>query len=290
MSSLLGRLGLDTARVPQADRHGLLWLTRGNLYVESGNLRFAAAGAPDLPAGNYDLPFQMISCVLLQPGTTVTHDAMRLLAAHGTGLVVTGDHGVRMYASLPTGPGRSEVARRQALAWADEGGTRIQVALRMYAWRLGEVLPETSLDALRGMEGARMRESYKLLARQYNVEWGGRLYDRSEPEAADLPNQAINHIATAMEAAASVAVAVVGAIPQLGFIHETASSAFALDIADLYRTDITVPVAFRSARTAKDSGESLEAVARKAVGLELSKRKIIAQMIDRIKALFEEAA
>ncbi len=81
---LKGRLGLETARVPHADRHGLLWLARGNLKAEDGTLRFITAGGAGWDAGDYAIPFQTVSMVLLGPGTTVSHDALRLLARHGT--------------------------------------------------------------------------------------------------------------------------------------------------------------------------------------------------------------
>jgi hypothetical protein len=103
---LKGLLGLESARIPHADRHGLLWLGRGQLYVEAGTLRFRAAGGGDLERGDYALPFQMISCILLQAGTTVSHDALRLLARHSTGVVCVGEDGVRFYASLPGGAGQ----------------------------------------------------------------------------------------------------------------------------------------------------------------------------------------
>src|SRR5262245_66386766 len=101
---LKGRLGLEGARIPQADRHGLLTLGRGQLYVQDGTLRFRTAGFDDLQAGDYALPFQTVSCVVLEPGTTVSHDALRLLARHGTGLAATGEGGIRFYASMPFGP------------------------------------------------------------------------------------------------------------------------------------------------------------------------------------------
>src|ERR1700694_4927506 len=97
---LKGRLGLETARIPHADRAGLLSFGRGNLTVEDGTLRFACAGTEDLAPGEYLIPFQTVSVILLGPGTTVSHDALRLLARHGTGLVMTGEGGVRMYASM----------------------------------------------------------------------------------------------------------------------------------------------------------------------------------------------
>jgi CRISP-associated protein Cas1 len=283
--ALAGRLGLDSARVPHADRNGLIWLRRGRLFTDRGCVRYAAAGDEQLAPGEYDLPHQMVSCLLLEPGTTVTHAALRTLAAHGTGVVFCGEDGVRFYASLPASPGRSDVARRHAILWADPA-ERLRVARTMYALRLSEVLPDVDLDTLRGIEGARMREAYRLLARRHRVEWVRRAYDRQNPEVADLPNKALNHVATAMEAAALVAVAAVGAVPDLGFIHETASSAFALDISDLYRTEITVPIAFTAAsKVASGESHDIERTARRLAGQAIAKGKIVPQMIDRIKTL-----
>lgn len=284
---LKGRLGLETARVPHTDRHGLLWLSRGNLTVEDGTLRFATAEGGDFPPGDYAIPFQMLSCILLAPGTTVSHDALRLLARHGTGMLAVGDSGVRMYASMPFGAGDSALARRQISAWADSEGTRISIARRMYAWRLGEVLPHAEISVLRGIEGARMKETYRRVASEYGLSWEGRRYDRSDPTSADLPNQAINHVVTAVEAAAMVAVAVTGVLPQLGFIHEDSSNAFCLDVADLFRDTVTLPVAFSAVREVKkEGGDKIERVARRLAGRAFRERKLVPVMIDRIKELF----
>ncbi|MFW6189811.1 MAG: type I-E CRISPR-associated endonuclease Cas1e [Planctomycetota bacterium] len=279
-----GRLGLETARVPHADRHGLLWLERGKLYVEEGNLTFATAGTGTLKEGVYQIPYQTVSNVLLAPGCTVSHDALRLLARHGTGLLVVGAGGVRYYAaSLPTGADRSELARRQTELWADPE-SRLRVVRRMYAMRLGEKLPHQDLEALRGVEGHRMKQVYRNLASQYGVEWHGRRYDRTNPEADDLPNTAINHASTAVRAAAMVAVAATSTIPQLGFIHETSAEAFPLDIADLHRTSLTLPVAFQAAaKQRREDWEDIERVTRRLAGQKLRERGTIDEMIDNIK-------
>ncbi len=284
---LAGRLGLETARIPHADRHGLLWLARGHLSVEDGTLRFLTAGGGELERGDYAIPFQMVSILLLGPGSTVSHDALRLCARHGASLVAVGDDGVRAYTAPPLGPDNSFIARRQARVWAD-AETRIGFARRLYAWRLGEVLPHRELDVLRGIEGARMKTLYRTIAQQYGVTWKGRRYDRQNPEAADPPNQAINHAATAVEAAAAIAVTGVGALPQLGFIHEDSGSAFVLDIADLYRGDVTLPVAFGAVRASEREPQTpLERHVRRLAGREFRKQKLISTMIDRIKELFD---
>lgn len=284
---LKGRLGLESARIPHTDRHGLMWLGRGNLYVESGTLRFRTAGWGDLGPGDYAIPFQMVSCFVLQPGTTVSHDALRVLARHGTGLVCTGEDGVRFYASLPAGPDASARARRQAQAWADSE-RRLRVVRQMYAWRLGEVVPATDLDTLRGIEGARMKETYRRLAQQFGISWHGRRYDREQPESADVANQAINHASSAVEGAALTAVAVAGAIPQLGFIHEDSGNAFALDVADLFRDTVLLPIAFAATRKILAEKEGpVERVTRALAGATLRKEKVVSRMIDRIKELLD---
>ena len=115
-----GRLGLETARIPHADRHGLLWLSRGALTVRDGTLRFEREAAPDsgspLDEGEYGIPFQTLSMILLGPGSTVSHDALRLMARHGTALVAVGEDGVRCYTAPPLMPDTSDLARRQMRA------------------------------------------------------------------------------------------------------------------------------------------------------------------------------
>jgi len=284
---LSGRLGLDSARVPHADRHGLLWLYRGNLLVEDGTLHFITAGSPFFDAGAYSIPFQTVSLILLGPGTTISHDTLRLAARHGTGLAAVGEDGVRMYTAPPLGPNDSALARRQAECWADAEGCRLRVIRAMYGWRLGSLPPAKEIDVLRGIEGVRMKEMYMLLAEKYGVKWNRRRYDRRNPQSADPPNQAINHAASAVEAAAFIAVAATGTIPQLGFIHEASTNAFPLDIADLFRDEVTLPVAFEAVnRWQRHRDVELERYVRRLAGQYFKEMRLISAMIDRIKDLF----
>lgn len=286
---LKGRLGLEAARIPYADRAGLLYLARGALTARDGTLAFLQGPTEPgdaLQPGDYGIPMQGVSMILLGPGSTVSHDALRLLAHARTALAAVGDDGVRMYTAPPLIPDRSGLARLQARLWADDD-LRIMTARRMYALRLGEVLPHRDLDVLRGIEGARMKESYRLLAQSHGIAWHGRRYDRGNPLAADLANQALNHASSAVEAAAAIAVAATATIPQLGFIHEDPGQSFVLDIADLYRTEVTIPCAFRAARDAARSGDAVERIARRLTGRTLAEGQVIPAMIERIKALIE---
>lgn len=283
---LSGRLGLDTARVPHADRHGLVWLERGQLRVEDGCLRFVTAGSDALAPGDYQVPHQSVSTVLLGPGSSVSHDALRLLARHGCCLCAVGAGGVRLYTAPPVGPDTSALARRQvALWWAKM--QRLEVARRMYAMRFDEIVRTRDIEVLRGMEGARIKRAYELAAQRHGVRWRGRRYDRANPRAADLPNQAINHAATCLHAAAAIAVAATGTIPQLGFVHEDSGQAFVLDIADLRRHDVLLEVAFGAAREAEDGRRLVDTLVRRRAAEAFRRGGVVPGMIDAIKSVLD---
>ena len=278
---LKGRLGLEKARIPHADRHGLLWLERGELCVVDGCLHFGR-GLDTLTPMLDQIPHQAVSMVLLGPGSSVTHDALRLLARHGTLLAAVGVDGVRSYTAPPLMPDRSDVARRQAELWGNPR-RRISVARHMYALRLGEVLPHRDLNTLRGIEGSRVKNIYRLMADKYGIEWNGRVYDRANPDATDLPNQAINHAATAVQAAAAIAVQALAALPPLGFIHEDSGQSFVLDIADLFRDSITLQIAFTAAKQAAQSDQTVDRLVRREAATVFRKQQVIGAMIERIK-------
>lgn len=229
------------------------------------------------------IPHQSVSMILLGPGSSVTHDALRLLARHGTLMAAVGVDGVRTYTAPPLMPDRSDVARRQAELWGNPR-RRISVARHMYALRLGEILPHRELDTLRGIEGSRVKVMYKLMADKYEIVWNGRHYDRANPMAADIPNQALNHAATAVQAAAAIAVQSLAALPPLGFIHEDSGQSFVLDIADLFREAVTLQIAFAAAREIdKGASETVDRLVRREAAQIFRKQQVIPSMIDKIK-------
>jgi CRISP-associated protein Cas1 len=225
---------------------------------------------------------------LFGPGPTVSHDALRLLAHARTAFAAVGEDGGRLYAAPSLFPDRSGLARLQARLWADDD-LRLILAWRMYARRLGELQPHRDLNVLRGIVGPRMKESYALLAGQIAVERCGRRYGRINPGKAGLPNLALYHAASAVEAAAAIAGSATATIPQLGFINENPGQSFVLDIADFYRDTFTNPCTFKDAKRARDCpGENIERLARRITGGGLARQGVIPSMIRRIKALIAE--
>ncbi len=155
----------------------------------------------------------------------------------------------------------------------------------MYALRLGEVLPHRDLDTLRGIEGSRVKTVYRLMAQKFGIQWEGRHYDRANPTATDIPNQAINHAATAVQAAAAIAVQALAALPPLGFIHEDSGQSFVLDIADLYRDTLTLQIAFTAAKRAETSDEALDRLVRREAATVFRRQQVIPSMIDNIQRI-----
>ena len=280
---LSGRLGLDKARIAYGDRWSLIWLDQGRLEVEAGCLHFVTKGGV-LPAGDYQIPHQALSMILLGPGSSVTHDVFRLLANHGTALVAIGQGGVRLYSAQPLGANDSALARQQATLWGAKR-TRIDVARKMYALRMGKVLPHRDIDVLRGIEGARVKDAYREAAEKHGIKWNGRHYDRASPNAADLPNQAINHAASAVKAAAAIAVAATATIPQLGFIHEDSAQAFILDVADLFRESCTLEIAFGAVKGVEGGSKTVDYLVRNRAAAVFSDKQVIPAMIDQIKTI-----
>lgn len=285
---LLGRLGLEKARVPHADRHGLLWLDRGRLEVEDGCLRFITSGG-ELPPGNYQIPHQTVSMILLGPGSSITQDALRLLARHGCAMAAVGEGGVRCYTAPPLMADTSALARAQVQKWADPE-TRMEVARAMYAMRFGEIVRTRDIEVLRGQEGARIKRAYQLAAERFDVPWKGRNYDRANPGNDDIANEAINHASVVFRAAAAIAVAATSTIPQLGFVHEESGEAFPLDIADLYRHAELLDVAFSAVKDALKTDQPVERIVRKKAAETMRRKHLIPNMIDRIKTLLSAGA
>lgn len=191
------------------------------------------------------LPAALIGSVLMGPGTRVTHGAMSLLGDSGTAVAWVGEHGVRMYAAA-LGPARSShVIQRQAQLVSDDA-LRLGVARAMFLMRFPDVdTSGRSMQQLRGMEGARVKKLYRAHADRTGVAWKRREYKPGEAFAAgDDVNRVLSAANAALYGACHAAIVGVGASPALGFVHVGSAISFVLDVADLYKAEYTIPLAF----------------------------------------------
>lgn len=228
------------------------------------------------------VPAAMIAAVLLGPGTRVTHGAMRLLADSGTSVCWVGEHGVRMYA-CGLGPSRgSTLVLRQAYL-VSRTKERLSVARRMYAMRFpDEDVDGLTMQQLRGREGARVKKIYRAQSARTGVPWTGRAYKPGEPfEAGDDVNRLLSAGHSCLYGICHAAVVGIGASPALGFVHTGGATSFVLDIADLYKAEYTIPLAFDLAA----KGHTSERDARTAFRDAVADGNLMSRVVRDVKTL-----
>lgn len=193
------------------------------------------------------IPVGSLVCIMLEPGTRVSHAAIKLAAQVGTLLIWVGEAGVRLYAAGQPGGARSDRLLYQAKLALDDD-LRLKVVRKMFDLRFGGPAPERrSVDQLRGIEGARVRRTYQLMAKQYGVKWEGRRYDPADWSKGDVVNQCISAATACLYGVTEAAILAAGYAPAIGFLHSGKPLSFVYDIADIVKFDEMIPLAFRIA-------------------------------------------
>ena len=229
--------------IPIKDRISMTFVGKGRIDVKDG----AFVVIDEVKGDRKHIPIGSVVCIMLEPGTRVSHAAVKLAATSGTLLIWVGESGVRLYSAGQPGGARSDKLLYQAKLALDEE-LRLKVVRKMFEFRFGEPAPaRRSVDQLRGIEGARVRKTYQLLAKQYGVEWKGRKYDPKDWESGDTVNKCLSAATSCLYGVTEAAVLAAGYAPAIGFIHSGKPLAFVYDIADLFKFETVVPVAFQIA-------------------------------------------
>ncbi len=215
------------------------------LYFEYGRVEQTRLGIEYVnKQGRTLLPAANLTTLMLGPGVTVTHAAVRTLTRAGCLLLWVGEEGVRCYAQGLGETHKAYKLMRQA-ELSSNPETRMKVVERMYRLRFRDRLPKNlSIEQVRGFEGRRVRDAYAEAAARYGVTWRGRNYDRGNWNASDPLNRALSAANACLNGICHAAILSAGYSPGLGFIHQGKQLAFTYDVADLYKTRLTVPVAF----------------------------------------------
>lgn len=231
--------------IPIKDRTSMIFVGMGRIDVKDG----AFVVIDDVNGERMHIPVGSVACLMLEPGTRVSHAAIKLAATVGTLLIWVGEAGVRLYASGQPGGARSDKLLYQAQLALDPD-LRLKVVRKMFELRFGEPAPaKRSVDQLRGIEGARVRKTYQLLAKQHRVPWKGRRYDPKDWKAGDVANQCISAATACLYGVTEAAILAAGYAPAIGFVHTGKPLSFVYDIADILKFETVVPVAFQIAKT-----------------------------------------
>lgn len=272
--------------MPQ-DLHELPKLRDGlsYLYVEKARiLQDAKSIALWDKDGRTPVPVAALGVLMLGPGCSISHAAVRALVENGCSIVWLGEHGVRCYAQ---GTGETRSARHilhQAELLCNEA-THMQVVWRMYEYRFGYRLDDAlTLNQIRGMEGVRVRDTYAEEAERTGVNWQGRNYDTSNWNRGDPLNRALSAANACLNGICHAAIVSGGYSPALGFIHTGRQLSFVYDIADLYKTEITIPLAFE---TVAQSTEKVETRVRLHCRDHFRQHRLLQRLLPDIDALLD---
>ena len=221
----------------------MVFVGRGQIDVRDG----AFVVVDEVNGERMHIPVGTTACLLLEPGTRVSHAAIKLASTVGTLLIWVGEAGVRLYSAGQPGGARSDKLLYQArLALEDD--LRLKVVRKMFEMRFGEAPPSRrSVDQLRGIEGARVRKLYQQLAKQYGLKWHGRRYDPNDWDASDPINKALSAATACLYGITEAAILAAGYAPAIGFLHTGKPQSFVYDIADIVKFETVVPAAFRVA-------------------------------------------
>lgn len=226
-------------RIPLRDREPFLHVGRGMIDVEDGAVVLA-----DVNGIRMQIPVGTLACLMIEPGTTITHAAVKACTDEDCLLVWCGEGGTRMYAAGAPGGARSDKLLFQ-LEVAQHPQKRLRVVKEMFRRRFGDSVPDKrSVDQLRGLEGARVREIYIEMAKAFGVPWKGRQYDPKAWNKGSDINRAISAANACLYGLTESAVLVAGYSPAVGFLHSGRPLSFVYDIADLFKFEVSVPAAF----------------------------------------------
>lgn len=268
---------LELGRVE--DRWSFVYLERCTVHRDAN-----AITATD-QEGVVHIPVAMLGCLLLGPGTRITHSAMGLLGDCGASVVWVGENGVRYYAHGRPLAKSTRLLEAQARLFSNSR-SRLDVARMMYTWRFpGEDVDGYSMQQLRGREGARVRRIYRRESTRTGVEWSGRNYDSEDIGASDQINQALTSANSSLYGIVHSVIVGLGCAPGLGFVHTGTDRAFVYDVADLYKAEITIPAAFDAVAELGD--QDLLATVRRSVRDAVVEHKLLRRCAKDILTLLQ---
>ena len=228
--------------IPIKDRASFLFLAKGQLDVIDG-----AFVLVDKTGVRTQIPIGGLACIMLEPGTRVSHAASCLAGRVGCLLIWVGEASVRLYSAGQPGGARSDKLLYQAKLALDDTA-RLNVVRCMFDMRFGEAAPaRRSIEQLRGIEGARVKRMYRNFANQYGVKWNARRYDPGKFDASDLPNRCLSEATACLYGLSEAAILAAGYAPAIGFLHTGKARSFVYDVADVFKFETVVPAAFKIA-------------------------------------------
>jgi len=269
--------------IPMKERHSITFIGMSRIDVKDGAF-VAINDYDDTQEERLHIPIGSFSCIMLEPGTRISHAAVALAAKTGTLLIWVGQDGVRTYSAGQPGGARSDRLLYQAKLALDPE-LRLKVVRKMFEMRFGEQAPQRrSVEQLRGLEGIRVKKIYAQFAAKYNVSWNGREYDHTDWGAADPINRCISAATACVYGITEAAILAAGYAPAIGFLHTGKPLSFVYDIADMIKFETVVPLAFK---VCAQSPLNYESEIRKQAREVFRSRKTLKNLIPMIEEILD---
>ena len=230
--------------LPQVkDKYPFLYLEQGRLEIDDSSVKWIDSENNVVP-----LPVATLNALLLGPGNTVTHDAIKTAVAANCSVCWVVEDSLLFYAAgfLPTADTRN---LKQQIELSANPEKSLEVARRMYARRFPDAeLAGKTLKEMMGMEGHMVRSLYQEKAEEYQVGWKGRSFTPGKFDLSDVTNQVLTAANSALYGILCSAMHSMGYSPHIGFIHSDSPLPFVYDMADLYKEILCIDLAFALTR------------------------------------------
>lgn len=288
MENNAGMIKPELTELPQiSDRMSFIYLEHCVINRED-----SAVKVTDMN-GDVFIPAAAITTLLLGPGCKITHRAMELIGDSGIGIVWVGEHGVRYYAHGRALNSHTRLLLKQA-EFVSNTRKHLDVVRKMYQMRFpNEDVSGLTLQQLRGREGSRVRATYREYAKKWNIPWKGREYDPDDFTLGTPVNQVLSAGNVCLYGLAHSVICALGCSAGLGFVHVGHECSFAYDIADLYKAETTIPIAFEMAAKVRDEFEDrcpqdFSGMIRRRLRDEMVKKHLLERMVHDIKYLLSD--
>ncbi len=258
------------------------------LYIEHAKInRQDSAITVANEKGIVKIPAAMVGVLLLGPGTDISHRAVELIGDVGTALVWVGERGVRHYAHGRALTHSNRFLEKQAKLVSNTR-TRLHVARKMYQMRFPEEdVSKLTMQQLRGREGARVRATYRKMSKKYHVQWNGRSYDPNDYEGGTPINQALSSAHFSLYGLVYGVICALGISPGLGFIHAGHDLSFVYDVADLYKADISIPIAFEAVAEEMEAEGDIGKKTRHKMRDKMAQEKLMERIVQDLQYLLD---
>ena len=260
------------------DRVTFIYLEHGRINREDGAITVLDS------RGTVRIPAAIIGVLFLGPGSDISHRTVELLGDTGTSMIWVGERGVRQYAHGRALARTTRFLEKQAMLVTNTR-RRVEVARAMYKMRFpDEDVSGLTMQQLRAHEGARVHRVYREMSKKYNVVWNKREYDPDNYSGSDPVNQALSAANVALYGVVHSVICALGLCPGLGFVHTGHDLSFVYDVADLYKTEYTIPVSFQIASEYKP-GDDVGGITRRRVRDEFADGKILVRIVKDLQNL-----